>query len=60
MPGGGIKSSRSKGGLKIPSTLGNFNADAGLRPVPPNSTKTASGRFRAIWGDIGRCFTRKS
>jgi hypothetical protein len=60
VPGGGIESSHSKGDLKIPSMLGNFNADAGLRLVPPNSSKTASGQFRVIWGDFGTCFTGKS
>jgi hypothetical protein len=60
VPGGGIKSSLSKGGLKISSMLGNFNAGAGFRLVPPKPAKATSGRSRAIWGDFGRCFTRKS
>jgi hypothetical protein len=60
VPGGGVESSRSKGSLKIPSMLGNFNADAGFRLVPPKPAKATSRRSRAIWGDFGRCFTRKS
>jgi hypothetical protein len=62
VPGGGIKSSLSKGGLKISSMLKNFNADAVLpvlRLFPANSTKMSWGRFRAIWGDFGTCFTSR-
>jgi hypothetical protein len=51
VPGGGIESSRSKGGLKIPSMLGNFNADTRLHFLDSKLLEEGLG---SIAGDLGR------
>jgi len=49
-----------KGIVKITPILAKCNVDEGLPTIFSRSTKNSFGRFRVIWGDFGRRFTRKS
>jgi hypothetical protein len=49
-----------KSSVKIALLSAKRNIDAGLRAIFPRQLESSFGRFRVIWGDFGRGFTRKS